>query len=204
MSLNEAGEYIPPKLGFEDLTSRLYDFVDNLDTNKRVVYGIIWFVIAAALMVAATLPLPDYLTFVSPVVGIPAGFILFVLGLSLIHSTNLQTWGLFQLKETLPPRKRVTPTMLGVAAVLALLIVCSSWIPVGVGGAIAVATALTAYNIIRRTPYEMELAMKGIPDPRDYIEEEEEYTEDYSEEYEAEPEETTGFEEGTQFKGRIG
>jgi hypothetical protein len=172
----------PNSWGFEALTVRLRNFVDSLEPSKRKTYWFIWLAIAAVLIVASSLPLPDNLNFIRPVVGTPAGLIVFALGLSIVYGTKIGEWNLFNYKEEVIPKKRVTPVLIGLTIVAALLIVAGSWMPVGVGGSIMVAAALTAYNIIRRTPYEIELAMKGIPDPREYELEEEEEQEYYSEE----------------------
>lgn len=198
---NSADNNSPAGYGFEDITTRFYSFVDNMGTRK-VVYGIIWFVIAAALMVAASLPLPAELRWVTPIVGIPAGIILFALGLGIVHSTKLRYWPLFNVKEKYTQRRRVVPTLFGVGAVVAVLITSGSFIPTGVGGAIMVATALTAYNVIRRTPYEVELAKKGIPDPREQQYEEEEYYDEPEDDI-IEDNSQPSQESGQEFRGRL-
>jgi hypothetical protein len=165
----------PNTWGFEALTVRLRNFVESLDSGKRKVYWFVWLGIAAVLIVASSLPLPDQLSLIRPIVGTPAGVIVFALGLSLVYGTSLGEWNIFNYKDNVIPKRRVTPVLVGLTLVAALLIVSASWMPIGVGGSIMVAAALTAYNVIRRTPYEIELAMKGIPDPREYeIEEAEE------------------------------
>lgn len=206
MSNNSDDKPVVPTYGFEDITNRFYDFVDKMGTRK-VIYAVVWLVIAIALAVAASLPLPSQLSWVAPIVGIPAGIILFGLGLGVVHTTKLQNWGLFQVKNNYSQRRRVVPVLFGVGAVVALLITAGAAVPTGVGGAIMVATALTAYNVIRRTPYEIELANKGIPDPRDYPEEEEEYIEvdeyDETDDILEEPTFPTGDQRGQEYKGRL-
>lgn len=182
----------PSTWGFEALTTRLHNFVDSLDSSKRTLYWFIWLFIAAVLIVAASLPLPDALGWIRPIVGTPAGIIVFALGLSLIYGTTLGELNIFSYKDNVIPRRRVTPVLIGLTIVAAILIAVGSWLPPGIGGSIMVASALAAYNIIRRTPYEIELATKGIPDPREYEAEEAEEAEYYDEiEYEDDDPETS-------------
>lgn len=164
--------YVPAKYGMEDLVSRLYTMVDAWDGRKRVVQGIVWFLIACVLMVAATLPLPDFLNFVRPIVGIPAGVILFSLIISIIHVTSLRDKKLFLLRENYPQSRRVPVALVGLAILVFLTVASSSWLPSGCAGAILIAGVLGVVNIIRRTPYESQLALQGLIDPREYVEKE--------------------------------
>lgn len=171
----------PNPWGFEVLINRLYDFVDGLEGRKRVITTITWVVIAAVLITAASFPLPEYLSFISPIVGFPAGIILFALILSAIHTTRLKEWKIFQLRETTPQKRRLPVAILLGVSMFVIIIFAGNQIPgglpTGVGGAIMIATVLSIYNTIRRTPYEMELSLKGEPDPREYSDDEEYYEE---------------------------
>lgn len=208
MSDNSEDKPVVSPYGFEDIIRRFYDFVDKLGTRKTV-HAVVWFVIAIVLAIAASLPLPAGLSWITPIVGIPAGIIIFALGLGVVHSTKLKYWAMFQVKEKYSQRRRVVPALFGAGAVVAVLIISAGVIPTGVGGAIIVATALTVYNVIRRTPYEIELANKGIPDPREYSEEE--YEEDYEPDVLVEEDDDilnerpfpTGNQRGQEYKGRL-
>lgn len=160
--------------GFEALLNRLYTFVDNLEPSKRKSYGIGWLVIAILLAGVASVPLGDNLRWVAAVVGWPAGVILFALALSLVRTTSIKNWGIFSYKERVPPKKRVSAVIIGLVIVAILLISVSRYAPLGVGGTVMIFAALLAYQIIRRTPEELALAAQGIPDPREFDEEEEE------------------------------
>jgi cobalamin synthase len=164
----------PNPWGYDMLIHRLYAFVDSLNTSRRKTYGISWLVIAVLLATAASLPLPDGLRWVSVLVGWPAGVIAFALALALVHGTDLKNNSIFEYKERVPPKKRVSAVIIGLVVVAAILISTSSFLPSGVGGVIIIFSALLAYNVIRRTPEEMALAAQGLPDPREIPEEIEE------------------------------
>lgn len=154
--------------GLETLTQRLYDYVDTLSSSKRKTRGAVWLGIALVFIIVASLPLPDFLFWLSPIIGLPAGIILFAFILSLLRVTRAKDWKLVKIKEWAVPRKRVTYVIIGVILFATFLIFSSTWLPQGVGGALTIVVALSSYNIVRRTPYELELAAKGIPDPRDF------------------------------------
>lgn len=172
-------------LGFEALTNRLYLYVEGLTSSQRNVQGGIWLLIAAFFMVAASLPLPGFLSWLVPIIGVPGGLILYALAVSFVRVTNLKTWRVFNVKDWAVPRQRVTYVAIGGIIALAILIVIGRWLPTGIGGSLIVLLALTGFNTIRRTPYELELAAKGIPDPREL--ETEVYEEELYEEPENEP-----------------
>lgn len=153
--------------GFESLLNRFNDFVDSLNSSKRQIYGIGWFAIAAVLVTVASLPLGDGLRWVSAIVGSPAGVIIFLLTIGIIHSTRLNDMSFFRIKENIPPRRRVPRVVVGLIIVAGLLIAGGESIPIGIGGSIVVAISLGAYNIIRRSKEELALAAQGLPDPRE-------------------------------------
>lgn len=186
MSDNQTNNTEPEVWGFELLVNKVKNFVQTSESGTLKTYLIVGLIISAVLMVAASLPYGEGFTWVSPLTGVPAGIILFALILGLIYGTPLGETRMFLWKENTPPKKRIAPVGVGIAIVFALLIAANSWLPLGVGGAIMVVTALTAYNLIRRTPYEIKLSLQGIPDPREYEEilnEETEYAEGYEQEY---------------------
>lgn len=176
----------PNPLGFEVLTNRLYLYVEGLTSKQRKTQGIIWLAIAAVFMVASSLPLPPAINWIVPIIGVPGGVILFVLGLAVVHVTSLKNWRIFSLKDWAVPRKRATYVGIGAIISIAALIVLSRFIPTGIGGSLIVLIALTGFNALRRTPYEADLAARGIPDPRE-TEIEVEYYEEYEETDEEEP-----------------
>lgn len=186
MADNQNNNTEPEVWGFEALVNRIKNFVQTSEAGTLRTYFIVGLIISVVLMVAASLPYGEGFTWVSPLTGVPAGIILFALTLGLIYGTSLGDSRIFQWKENTPPKKRVAPVIVGIAIVFAILIAANSWLPLGVGGAVMVVTALSAYNLIRRTPYEIKLALQGLPDPREYEEilnEETEYAEGYEQEY---------------------
>lgn len=154
-------------LDVEPVMTRFYDFVDGIAPEKRKLYLFGWLGIAVALIVAASIPLGQSLRWVSATVGFPAGVILFMAALALIHTTRLKNASIFRLKEFVPPSRRVVLVIIGGVILIALLFMSSTWMPFGVGGALVIVGALTAFNTIRRSPTELELARQGIPDPRE-------------------------------------
>lgn len=170
---NDKTEQINP-WGFEALTNKIYDFTDSLEEKKQISYGAAWLAIAIILMVIASIPIGENLRIVSVIVGWPAGVILFALSLAIVHATKLRDLPIFDYKITTPPKKRATTVTIGLIIVAALLIATSAYVPVGVGGTVMIFSALTAYNIIRRTKEELALAAAGLPDPRELSDEDEE------------------------------
>ena len=143
--------------------------VDSWGKSQRTTYAVATSVAILVLAVAASLPLWEGLglRWVSTVIAAPAGVLLFFLGLAVVHSTGLKEWALFRTKEMFPPRIRVIYVIMGLLAIGSILLFSAAWMPVGAGGTIVIATALTAYNTIRRSPEELRYAQLGLPDPRE-------------------------------------
>lgn len=167
----------PNPLGFDALSRRLYAFVDSLDTGKRKLYGFSWLAIAVVLAIAASMDIGSDLRLVTVAVGFPSGVILFILAVAVVHGTSLKDKSFFQWKQRTLPKKRVSAAAVGMVAVATLLVGGSGFIPTGLGGTLIVFSALSAYNIIRRTQEELTLAALGLPDPREIalVDEEEEF-----------------------------
>lgn len=176
-------EYSQPPVGIESMLQSYYAFLQNTEKPKLIKYGIAWGAIALVLIVVASIPLPEGLTWISGVAGAPAGVILFLGVLALIQLTSLKDTSMAQIRTEKSPRQRM-PVALGIvfAAVVLLLLIAAS-IPFGVGGVTIVIAALSAFNIARRTPQELEWAKQGIPDPREFIiDEDDQETEYYDDE----------------------
>lgn len=154
-------------LDVDPLMTRFYNFVDGVAPSKRRAYLLGWVALAVVLCVAASIPLDSSLRWVSATIGFPAGIILFAAALAVIHTTRVGDASVFRLKETVPPSRRVVYVIIGAVILAALLFMASPWMPFGVGGAIVIIAALTAFNTLRRSPEELELARQGIPDPRE-------------------------------------
>lgn len=153
--------------GVQTIMNRFYSFVDGLDKQKRVTYGIVWTIIALVLMIVTSLNFGEALSWVAPLLGWPAGIILFGLAISIVRTTNLKNMQLFQFKDRVSPSNRVVPVLVGVAIAIVCVFFITDFLPRGFGGAFVILIALTAFNIIRRTPEEIDLAKKGLPDPRE-------------------------------------
>lgn len=133
----------------------------------------------------ASLPYPPALSWVTAIAGAPAGVIVFLLGLSVIYYGDNDQNKIFQYKNKVPQQKRLLPAFVGSIIAVTILITSSTWLPKGVGGVMMIVIVLSAANFIRRTPYEIELTMKGLPDMRGVTEDEDlEYDEDEYEYYE--------------------
>ena len=174
---------VPSPLGFEVLTGKLKVAVSELSQSQKITYGIIGLVLVIVLAIASSLSFPANLRFIVPLVGVPGGIILFVLVLGFYYSSSIQEWNIFGWKERTPPRQRLVPVIVG--AVIVSVIIVITAMPAGVGGVIMVVVALTSYNLIRRTPYELDLSKKGLPDPREFsdaVDEENQYAEEYVDE----------------------
>jgi hypothetical protein len=164
--------------GMESIINRFYNMIDSLSDQKRIGYSIGWALIAIVLVVAASLPLGDSFRWISAIAGAPAGIIIFGLILTLIHTTSLKDLSLFKIRETKTPRQRIPIALSVLGAIVVILILIASYIPIGVGGVTIIIACLSAFNIIRRTPQELSWASQGIPDPRElgiHDEDEEDY-----------------------------
>lgn len=143
--------------------------IDGWSKNQRTTYGVAALVLVLILAAAASIPLWQDLglRWIATAIAAPAGVILFFLGLAFVHATRLKNWNMFRIKEIFPPRIRLIYVTMGLLAVGTLLLLSATWLPLGAGGVIVIATALTAYNAIRRSPDELRYAQMGLPDPRE-------------------------------------
>lgn len=172
-------EYGDPPAGIESMLQNYYNFLQTNEKSKLIKYGIAWGLVAVVLIVVASIPLPDAFTWVSGIAGAPAGAILFLGILALIQLTNLKDLPLAKIREEKSPRQRM-PIALGIIfAAFVLLLLIAPYIPFGVGGVTIVVAALSAFNIARRTPQELDWARQGIPDPREFIIEDDNTDEQY-------------------------
>jgi amino acid transporter len=159
--------------GFGQMYDSFLSFVERTPSKQRRTYMIGSLVVAAILIVLASLPL-NISTWVFVLIGFPAGLIVFANCVALTHFTRLRDSKAFTYKDRVPPTKRIKTVGLGIVVIVAILISLGGLIPYGLGGTIVITLALFAYNIIRRTPDELRLAKLGLPDPREFENEDEE------------------------------
>lgn len=160
---------VPPPGMFSTLYDRYLLWLDELGSGKRLRWALGSLALAAVLIALASLSFLNLWEWIYVVIGAPAGLILFLNLVGLAYFTRLSETGLVAYKETYPPARRVRDTAIGVIAFLVLLLVAGTYIivPKGVGGALIILVALTAFNIVRRTPDEIRYSVAGLPDPRE-------------------------------------
>ena len=154
---------------FSTLYDRYVLWLDALGRGKRLRWALGSLAIATALIVLASLTFLNLWEWVYVVIGVPAGVILFLNLVGAAYFTRLSETQLVAYKETYPPARRVRDSAIGVISFLVLLLVAGTYIavPKGVGGALIILVALSAFNIVRRTPEEIRYSVAGLPDPRE-------------------------------------
>lgn len=111
-------------------------------------------------------------TWIPSFLGAPAGIIIALLILCWSYRKNED--GLFSdFRESRTFKQRVRFVAVVMVVLIAIIIPLGQYIPFGIGGTIMILATLLAIVALYRTPYEKNLAVKGLPDPRDLQEEEE-------------------------------
>lgn len=170
--------------GFDALYQAFLRFVEDMPSAKRKTWSVVSLIIATLLTVAASLPFPAIPSWVFVLIGFPAGLIVFANCVAFGHFTKIRDSRLFAYKENNPPSRRLKTTGIVAVVIITILIVIGGSLPYGLGGVVVITLALFGYNTIRRTPEEIELAKQGIPDPREYNEDDpEEEVEEVDEEF---------------------
>lgn len=106
-------------------------------------------------------------SWVPALVGSPAGVILFLIGLGSVYRTRIGEWGIWNFRTKFSYAQRVRRVLIWFVVYAVVFIPFGSFIPYGLGGAILICLALTAVVAARRSPEEYNLAVQGLPDPRD-------------------------------------
>jgi uncharacterized membrane protein (DUF485 family) len=175
----EPKEVDPTVGGFDQLYSAFLHFYKNMEPGKKRTWVISSLIVALILiLISSFAPLllgsfisADIITWIAVLVGFPAGIIVFANCVIFIHFSRAKEWKLAQYKDTYPVSRRIRDAALTGVAVIAALIALGGAMPYGLGGTIVITLALFGYNLIRRTPEELRLAQLGLPDPRDFKEE---------------------------------
>jgi hypothetical protein len=157
---------------FEGYYQIFLNYLQGKTEGERQRYAIASLVLAAVLMTLSSLTvlvnLNDLLmTIITVLIGFPAGVILFLNAVGFVHFSAIGNWRIFGWKDRTTPPRRIRAVSITVIIIIIVLIIINSRIPEGIGGAIVVLTALSGFNIVRRTPEELRLARLGLPDPRD-------------------------------------
>lgn len=178
---------------FDVWMNRFYNYVDNIKPTSRKGYFIGWLLVALALTAASSVYLGQEWAWVNGIIGAPAGIIFWLLGCAILHrrKDKLSENSIWRIRESRSQRQRMRPALVLAAIVVVVLIVSGAWLfqyAMGIGGVIIISVALTVFSMLHRTPEETYLFLKGIPDPRDTLGDDEEYVDDeeYSEDEELE------------------
>jgi hypothetical protein len=158
-------ELLEPENG--GLFKYVYAFVDDMETNTYRAYIIASSVAAIILMVVASLDFGEISTWIRPVAGVPAGILLFLIGLTAVRRADTEDKAFFQWKGNTTQKKRVRAVAFSFIVIAGILILTNKYVPAGLGGSIVIVSALTALAIVSRTPYEQYLALNGLVDPRE-------------------------------------
>lgn len=106
-------------------------------------------------------------SWVPALIGSPAGILLFLIGLGSLYRTKIGSWGIWRFREKYSYSQRVRRILIWFAIYALIFIPFGPFIPYGVGGAVLICLTLTAVVTARRSPEEYQLAVQGLPDPRD-------------------------------------
>lgn len=178
-------------VALDELFLALSKRIEKVPVGKGQAVGIRWGIIAFLLIVASSVLF--YLniagTWVPALVGAPAGVILYIIGLGVVKRTTVGEWSIFRMRENYSFKQRVRRIVFWFAAYALLFIPFGSFIPYGLGGSILISLVMAALATGRRTPEEIELAKKGIPDPRDLaeVEDKDDYVDEEDSEQPAPP-----------------
>lgn len=152
--------------GFEYWYQRYRNWV-LAHKNQKVPYVAGALVVAAALIAASSLlSLPQQ---VATLVAFPAGVLFFLVPLGILFLAEESDPHKERFKDRVPPSRRRRFSFIGAVFLVVLLLSAGNVLPYALGGSIMVAAALGLYNVARRTPQEIALALAGIPDPRETV-----------------------------------
>lgn len=153
----------------DELVVSYRERVLKMDSGKVKTFAIGGIALSVVLIVlSSVLYYMNFLgSWVPALVGSPAGVILFLIGLGSVYRTRIGEWGIWNFRTKFSYAQRVRRVLIWFVVYAVVFIPFGSFIPYGLGGAILICLALTAVVAARRSPEEYNLAVQGLPDPRD-------------------------------------
>lgn len=153
----------------DELVVSYRERVLKMDSGKVKTFAIGGIALSVVLIVlSSVLYYMNFLgSWVPALVGSPAGVILFLMGLGSVYRTRIGEWGIWNFRTKFSYAQRVRRVLIWFVVYAVVFIPFGSFIPYGLGGAILICLALTAVVAARRSPEEYNLAVQGLPDPRD-------------------------------------
>lgn len=153
----------------DELVVSYRERVLKMDSGKVKTFAIGGIALSVVLIVlSSVLYYMNFLgSWVPALVGSPAGVILFLIGLGSVYRTRIGEWGIWDFRTKFSYTQRVRRVLIWFVVYAVVFIPFGSFIPYGLGGAILICLALTAVVAARRSPEEYNLAVQGLPDPRD-------------------------------------
>lgn len=167
--MNKNNQSSDPKdiLGFKDMHSKYKLWLLSLPADTLKKYAIFAAVIILVLPTVATLLEKFIPQAILVALSFPAGIVLFLYVLGIAFILERKNPERTSLKERFSFLQRLKGSIAGGIVMLGIVIALGKYLPYAFGGVIILATALTIYNILQRTPLEIEYYEKGITDPRD-------------------------------------
>lgn len=166
-------------LMLNDSVNRYRKWVTDLSSVKvkRLAWG--WGAVSAALITVSSVLYYMQIvgSWVPALIGSPAGIALFLIGYGAVIRTRIGEWKLFRWRETYSFRRRLRRVGVLFLIYAVIFIPLGGYIPYGIGGSVIILLVLTAIVTLRRTPEEVELSLQGLPDPRDFEDEPDDYAE---------------------------
>lgn len=154
-------------LGFKELHEKYKSWLLALPAETLKKYAIFSAVIILLLPTIASFLEPFIPQPLIVALSFPAGIGLFLYVLGIAFVMERKNPERPTLKERFSFIQRMKWSIAGGVAALGVIIAIGRYIPYAFGGVLALVTALTVYNILQRTPQEIEYYEHGITDPRD-------------------------------------
>ncbi len=156
-------------LGFNDFRAKYKTWLLGLPPKTLKKYAIFAAVIILVLPTVASLLENIIPKFLTVALAFPAGVGLFAYLLGVAFFIERKRPQKLTIKERFSFSQRMKGTISGGLVAIALIIYVGRYIPYSFGGILALTVALTVYNLLQRTPQEIEIYESGALDPRDEI-----------------------------------
>lgn len=167
--MNKNNQSSDPKdiLGFKELHAKYKSWILSLPADTLKKYAIFAAVIILVLPTIATLLERFIPQAILVALSFPAGIGLFLYVLGIAFVLERKKPERVTIKERFSFLQRLKGSVAGGIVTLGIIIALGKYLPYAFGGVLVLATALAIYNILQRTPLEIEFYEKGITDPRD-------------------------------------
>lgn len=154
-------------VGFKELHQKYKSWLLSLSAETLKKYAIFAAGIIILLTAAASFLEPYIPQALVVVLAFPAGIGLFLYVLGFTFLLERKHPERKTIKERFSFLQRMKGCVAGGIVALAIIIFMGRSIPYAVGGVLVLLTALSIYNILQRTPQEIEYYEAGLTDPRD-------------------------------------